>query len=100
MAETALTLGDFLEGLRNGSLRGISPLQLGTRGRGYARWYPSEIDFTPCAQGAWKAFELEINLSIIQAARASISIKMPEYFTVYDGDFVPHGTEQNNNRHL
>jgi hypothetical protein len=90
MAETALTLGDFLESLRNGSLRGISPLQLGTRGRRDARWYPLEIDFTPCAQGAWKAFELEINLSIIQAARASIAIKMPEYFTIYDSGFVPH----------
>lgn len=89
MAETALTLGNFLEGLRSGSLRGITPLHLGTRGRRDARWYPSDLDFTPGAQGAWKALELEINLSIIQAARASISIKMPEFFTIYDGGLLP-----------
>jgi hypothetical protein len=87
MVETALTIGNFLENIQNNALGGIFPLRLGTRGRGNARWQPSEIDFTPGAQAAWKAFELEINLSLIQAARASISIRMPEFFARYDSEF-------------
>ena len=84
MIETALTVGNFLELLENGTLPALVPLRLGTRGRNDARWHPSDIDFTSSAQGAWKAFELEINLSLIQAARASIFIKMPEFFSIYD----------------
>lgn len=40
-------------------------------------------DFTPGAQGYWKSLELEINLSLIQAARLARGIEMPEYFTLY-----------------
>ncbi len=43
-----------------------------------------DIDFTPGAQGVWKAFELEVNLSMIQAARAARDITMPTYFTLHD----------------
>lgn len=85
MVETALTNGNFLENLQNGSLRGMAPLRLGTGGRHSARWQPFEIDFTPGVQGIWKSFELEINFSLIQAARASILIRMPEFFALYDG---------------
>lgn len=42
------------------------------------------IDFTPGAQGVWKAFEREINLSVIQAARAARTVKMPDLFSLYD----------------
>ncbi|GHO88023.1 hypothetical protein [Dictyobacter formicarum] len=84
MVETALTIGNFLENLQNGTLRGMPLLHLGTRGRRKAKWQTLDIDFTPGAQGAWKAFELEVNLSLIQAARASISINMPEFFAIHD----------------
>lgn len=87
MVETALTIGNFLEGLENGSLREITPLRLGNRGRSGVRWQAPDIDFTPGSQGAWKAFELEINLSLIQAARASIFIRMPEFFAIYDSEY-------------
>jgi hypothetical protein len=55
------------------------------------RWGRREImpfDFTPGAQGMWKAFELEINYSLIQAARAARGIDMPKYFTLYDPNFL------------
>ena len=41
-------------------------------------------DFTPGAQGVWKAFELEVNLSVIQAARLARDIAMPKYFSLFD----------------
>ena len=40
-------------------------------------------DFTPGAQGYWKSLELEINLSLIQAARLARGIEMPQYFTLF-----------------
>jgi hypothetical protein len=43
-----------------------------------------QVDFTPGAQGVWKAFEREINLSVIQAARASRNVTMPDFFNLYD----------------
>lgn len=87
MAETSLTVGNFLEGMVNNGLEGLAPLRLQGRSskRMSARDSPySSMDFAPGAQGAWKALELEINLSLIQAARASRSIKMPQFFTLYD----------------
>jgi hypothetical protein len=59
-------------------------------------------DFTPAAQGYWKALEYEINYSIIQAARAARNIQMPKYFTLYDPNFpqkaslVQTGNRQHN----
>ena len=81
MVETALTVGNFLEGLVNNALYGVAPLRFGGR-----RSSDTSVDFTPGAQGAWKAFELEINLSVIQAARASRSVIMPDFFALYDSN--------------
>lgn len=50
-------------------------------------------DFTPGAQGIWKAFELEINHSVVQAARTSRGVKMPEYFTYHDPT-LPKGRDR------
>ena len=41
-------------------------------------------DFSPAAQGIWKAIETEMNFSIIQAIRCSRTIQMPDFFTRYD----------------
>jgi len=84
MTETAIRIGDFLVNLESGPLREVSPLRSGRRGRNDVGWQSSHIDFTPAAQGIWKTFELEVNFSLIQAARASISISMPKYFAAYD----------------
>jgi hypothetical protein len=91
MIETSITVGSFLENLAENSLRGLSPLgrrqPRGGYGQNRATRRPSarlDIDFTPGAQGAWKAFELEVNLSVVQAARASRDIIMPTYFTLHD----------------
>lgn len=87
MAETALTVGAFLEGIAENRLEGIAPIRFSNdslvapEGR---RLSYSTVDFTPGAQGAWKAFELEINLSLIQAARASRTVKMPDLFALFD----------------
>lgn len=94
MAETSLTVGNFLEGIANNALEGLAPLRL--RRHHTERLSPREspyssMDFTPGAQGAWKALELEINLSVIQAARASRSIKMPELFALYDSGLKERG---------
>ena len=43
-----------------------------------------DTDFTPAAQGYWKSFEREVNLSIVQAARAARGVPMPGRFTLYD----------------
>lgn len=91
MIETSLTVGSFLESLAENSLGGFGPLgrrkPQGGYGKNSATRQPNpmlDIDFTPGAQGAWKAFELEVNLSMIQAARAVRDIVMPTYFTLYD----------------
>ncbi len=91
MVETAIRVGHLLEQVaddqqdtfprRRPSLRSQNPFPFQdprTRRR------PAPIDFTPGAQGAWKAFEREINLSIIQAARTSRQVKMPDFFALYD----------------
>ncbi|MEW6263419.1 MAG: hypothetical protein AB1641_10110 [Thermodesulfobacteriota bacterium] len=87
MVETAVTVGSFLENLAETSLRGLGPLgRLKPRG-GYGRQRePSllDLDFTPGAQGAWKAFELEVNLSVVQAARWARDVAMPTYFSLHD----------------
>lgn len=41
-------------------------------------------DYSPAAQGVWKAFETEINLSVVQAARSARSVPMPQCFALYD----------------
>lgn len=89
MAETSLTIGNFLENIANNNLGNLAPLRLRQReperfGGGESPY--SSMDFAPGAQGAWKALELEINLSVIQAARTSRSIKMPEFFGLYDSE--------------
>lgn len=47
----------------------------------------AQIDFSAGVAGIWKALELEINHSLIQAARKSRSIKMPEFYTLYVNNF-------------
>ena len=44
----------------------------------------SPIDYAPGAEGAWKTLELEINYSLVQAARASRNVVMPDYFALFD----------------
>lgn len=84
MVETALRVGTLLEHMNENTGEGTSPFRL-PRPR-QNRNYPEAqtVDFTPGAQGAWKAFELEVNFSFIQAARASRAVKMPEFFARYD----------------
>ncbi len=93
MIETSVRVGSFLENLAEDAPRGLDPLgrrrPQGGYGQNRATRRPSEppmsdIDFTPGAQGAWKAFELEVNLSLVQAARAARDVVMPNYFTLYD----------------
>lgn len=93
MIETSIRVGSFLENLAGGELGGLAPLgrrrPQGGYGQNRATRRPNDspmfdIDFTPGAQGAWKAFELEVNLSMIQATRAARDIAMPTYFTLHD----------------
>lgn len=91
MIQTGLRVGELLEQVADdeqGTLsrrrspfhgQNIFPVQDPRAGR-----RPVVIDFTPGAQGAWKAFEREINLSVIQAARTSRQVKMPDFFALYD----------------
>lgn len=91
IVKTALRVGDLLEQVADDeqdifprrrsplSNQNTFPLQ-----EPWTRQRPVAIDFTPGAQGAWKAFEREINLSIIQAARASRQVTMPDFFALYD----------------
>lgn len=44
-------------------------------------------DYSPAAQGLWKSFEKEVNLSIVQAFRSSRAISMPMYFAKFFPDF-------------
>jgi hypothetical protein len=87
MVETAVTVGSFLESLEETSLRGLGPLGRRKPRGGYGRQHnpsPLDLDFTPGAQGAWKAFELEVNLSVVQAARSARDVAMPVYFALHD----------------
>jgi hypothetical protein len=86
MVETALRVGTLLEHMKENTWEGTSTFRLPRPGK--SRYYPDaqNVDFTPGAQGAWKAFELEVNFSFIQAARASRAVKMPEFFARYDAN--------------
>lgn len=81
MLETSLKIGHLLETMSQGMLGKLDQFHIGRRG-----YHPSRLDFSPGAQGAWKSLELEVNLSVIQAARASRSIPMPRCFAIYDAD--------------
>lgn len=88
MIETAIRVGNLLEEMTHGKNK---PLLLGSlwdnwhwkRNKTQHKQEPF-IDLTPGAQGIWKTFEREINLSVIQAARAARTVKMPELFTLHD----------------
>lgn len=93
MVETALRVGNFLELDIEGFPRlpnDFLPTQRATqrpiriRGNAPKRRQFNSVDFTPGAQGAWKAFEREINLSLIQAARTARKVTMPDFFARYD----------------
>lgn len=68
MIEQAIRIGNLLERENFISLPNSTPFR----------------DFTPAAQGIWKAIEREMNCSVIQAARKSRTIKMPDYYTRFD----------------
>lgn len=50
------------------------------------------LDYTPACQGLWKAFESELHFSIMQAARLSLNIKMPQYFAKYASEYSSQST--------
>jgi hypothetical protein len=74
MVETALRVGNFLE------REGFESIAHNWERSGP----PPRVDFAPGAQGIWKAFELEVNLSVVQAARAGRSVRMPDFFARFD----------------
>lgn len=85
MIQTALNVGNYLESLATNAIQGLAPLNLRDPNRDIRRnpdW-AMPVDYTPGAQGTWKALELELNLSVIQAARAARQIQMPQYFALY-----------------
>lgn len=85
MIETALRVGQFLERhLQPDSKFHDFQLPRGRNRESNEIALCHTVDFTPGAQGIWKAFELEVNLSVIQAARAARTIRMPELFSLYD----------------
>ena len=68
--DSAILTAEFLEDIASKKLRDIE-----------------NIDFAGGASGLWRALELEINYSIIQAARKSRSLRMPEDFIRYVDSF-------------
>src|SRR5262249_38743387 len=62
MLEQALKIGSLLE-LPGNALDGIAPFKWPSRRS--RKKHQENFDFTPGAQGAWKAFENEVNFSII-----------------------------------
>lgn len=112
MVKQALRIGNFLEVDIEGSFNPFNSLPNSTPkaiqrpprdrtqiNRNAPRKKTSKLeDFTPGAQGAWKAFEREINLSLIQAARASRNVKMPEFFSRYDPNPRVNGKVKTGNK--
>lgn len=49
---------------------------------------PQLEEFSPAGQGLWKAFEREINLSVVQAIRNARTIAMPQFFARYQPRFT------------
>ncbi|MEG4588978.1 hypothetical protein QUA54_27735 [Microcoleus sp. MOSTC5] len=97
MLKTALRVGSFLELDIDRFSDFLNPTQLSTQRPSQVpvnapkKRHFNSVDFTPGAQGAWKAFELEINLSVIQAARAASNVTMPEFFARYDPNLRVRG---------
>lgn len=83
MVETSIRVGNFQE-LSQGN---EPPFRFRNDNPRFAR--EQKVDFSPGCQGAWKAFELEANLSVIQAVRAACGVKMPELFRLFDPR-LPH----------
>ena len=69
MIDTALLVGWWLSDLQNSE----KPCQ--------------DFDYTPAAQGFWKAFENEMNYSLVQIERASLGIDLKKYFTLFQPNF-------------
>jgi hypothetical protein len=42
------------------------------------------LDYAPPLSSLWKAYELELNLSLIQVARQTRGISMPDFFALYE----------------
>lgn len=88
---TALRVGDFLEHLDRTQLDGLASLHFGgSRRPGDGRG--TQVDYSPGAVGVWKAFEVEVNLSVVQAARTARGVPMPDFFATWDPDLpLEHG---------
>lgn len=85
--ETAYRVGKMLElDAEDGFHLRATPRSVLTGGRPGPRLRAPEPirDFRSGAHGAWVAFEREINLSLVQAARAAQTVKMPELFALFD----------------
>jgi hypothetical protein len=77
MMSRALRIGRFIDELEHN--------QLVIGNNDYRRTLE---DYSPAAQGLWKGFEREINLSIVQAFRNARTISMPKYFARFCPDFA------------
>jgi len=80
MIDTGLSIGNLIEIMNQQENSRIPTFRL----RHWVERKGRFDDFTPGAQGVWKAFEREVNLSVIQAARQAKTITMPEFFSLYE----------------
>lgn len=87
MIESSVTVGNFLENLIDGSLPRLAPFRFNRRRQGDDNFQREPIDFSPGAQGVWKAVEKEVNFSFLQAARKSRGIEMPNFFAQHRPGF-------------
>lgn len=83
MIKSGFLVTDFIENLHRGTynFRSIRLRDEFSKSRGKIS---SDFDLSTAIVPFFKALEREINLSLIQAARYSRTIKMPEYFAKYD----------------
>lgn len=89
MIESSVTVGHFLENLVDTTIPGLAPFRFNSS-RNREDNYPQRdpLDFSPGAQGVWKALEKEANLSLLQAARKSRGIEMPGFFAQFRPGFT------------
>lgn len=89
MIESSVTVGHFLENLVDTTIPGFAPFRF-NRSQNREGDYPQRdpLDFSPGAQGVWKALEKEANLSFLQAARKSRGIEMPGFFAQFRPSFT------------
>lgn len=92
MIESALRAGHLLEQMGQGELPASknslsgSLMELRERNERPHNFRRQFQDFSPGAQGLWKALEREVNLSVVQVARHARGVPMPERFAELDPD--------------